>query len=183
MANSATRLASSPCRPSSRPLTFFPGGIERKAWERGYYQAIFNYLKGNIPRRVYQGRERISMQQQEEGSNNCGLYSIAAVYHATKRDRIAILQRSHLMRIECGPILSTALNIKNSQLSPSPGKLVKQVDLNCSTFASQCTVPVSGQTRSFDEMIQCDKCDTWYHFKCAKVKEDHWFCSSCRQVK
>ena len=101
--NSATRLASSPCRPSSLPLTFFPGGIERKAWERGYYQAIFNYLKGNIPRRVYQGRERISMQQQEEGSNNCGLYSIAAVYHAAKRDNIAAItfnenrMRSHLV--------------------------------------------------------------------------------------
>ena len=47
--------------------------------------------------------------------------------------RGTILQRSHLMRIECGPISSTALNIKNSQLSPSPGKLVKQVALNCST--------------------------------------------------
>ena len=82
--------------------------------------------------------------------------------------------------------MSTALNIKSSQLSPSPGKLVKQVDLNCSTFASQYTVPVMQRPDSFDEMIQCDKCDTWYHFKCAKVKEDpleDWFCSSCRQLK
>ena len=59
--------------------------------------------KMNIPRRVYQGRERISMQQQEEGSNNCGLFSIAATYHAAKRDNIAAItfnenrMRSHLV--------------------------------------------------------------------------------------
>ena len=29
----------------------------------------------------------VPMQQQEEGSNNCGLFNIAAAYHAAKRPR------------------------------------------------------------------------------------------------
>ncbi len=35
---------------------------------------------------------------------------------------------------------------------------------------------------SFDEMIQCDRCDAWYHFKCANIKEDplcDWFRLLC----
>ncbi len=45
----------------------------------------------------------VPMQQQEEGSNNCGLFSIAATYHAAKRDNIAAItfnenrMRSHLV--------------------------------------------------------------------------------------
>ena len=28
-----------------------------------------------------------------------------------------------------------------------------------------------GRPDSLDEMIQCDGCDTWFHFQCAHIKE------------
>ncbi len=78
----------------------------------------------------------VPMQQQEEGSNNCGLFSIAAAYHAAKRDNIAAItfnesrMRSHL--VHCF----------EHQLSPSPGKSVKQLQHTHICISIYC-----GQTR------------------------------------
>ncbi len=38
-----------------------------------------------------------------------------------------------------------------------------------------------------DEMIQCDKCDEWYHYKCVNltpkmvkaIGDDEWICRNC----
>ena len=136
----------------------------------------------NIPRRVYQGREKISMQQQEEGSNNCGLFSIAAAYHAAKRDNIAAItfnenrMRSHL--VHCFEHQKFTAFPKSRKIGKASRPQLQHI---CISIYCPCQRP-----DSFDEMILCDKCDTWYHFKCAKVKEDpleDWFCSSCRQLK
>ena len=87
------------------------------------------------------------MQQQEEGSNNCGLFSIAATYHAAKRDNIAAItfnenrMRSHL--VHCFEHQKFTAFPKSRKIGN-----IKQVDLNCSTlFCISYTVPVSGQTR------------------------------------
>ena len=35
---------------------------------------------------------------------------------------------------------------------------------------------------SFDQMIQCDRCDVWHHYKCVNIKEaprGDWFCPAC----
>ena len=91
-----------------------------------------HYLKDGTSRGEFTKAEKVSLcNSRREAPTTVGCL---ALLPPIMPPRGTILQRSHLMRIECGSILSTALNIKNSQLSPSPGKLVKQVDLNCSTL-------------------------------------------------
>ena len=35
---------------------------------------------------------------------------------------------------------------------------------------------------SFEDMVMCDKCSEWYHYRCAKIRKEpvgNWFCSGC----
>jgi hypothetical protein len=121
----------------------------------------------------------IPIQQQEKDSNNCGLFSIAAAYHAAKGNDIAAIvfnekgMRSHLIHcLERQKLTAFPKSRKVGGVSrPEPQHV-------CILVYCQCQRP-----DSFDTMIQCDKCDTWYHYKCAKVKEapvGDWFCSACQ---
>ncbi len=116
--------------------------------------------------------------QQQEGSNNCGLFSIAAAYHAAKGNDIAAItfnenrMRSHL--IQCFQRQKVTAFPKSKK---EGGVRRPESQHICITVHCPCQWP-----DSFDTMIQCDRCDTWYHYKCAKVKKaplNDWFCSAC----
>ena len=111
------------------------------------------------------------IQQQQPGSNNCGLFSIAAAYHAVRGDDIETIafderkMRAHLS--QC---------FENKQLSAFPTTKAAPRPKHC-----HITIPVYCpclRLVSFDEMIQCDRCDVWYHYKCVNIKEaprGDWF--------
>lgn len=119
------------------------------------------------------------IQQQSTGLNNCGLFSIATAYHIAKGDDIEAItfnenrMRSHLTRCFERQKL-TAFPKARQQNSEA-----RRPKLQFITIAVHCPCQ---QPDSIDHMIQCDKCDTWYHYRCAKVKRaplGDWFCSSC----
>ena len=51
--------------------------------------------------------------------------------------------------------------------------LAHEIDLYC-----DCELP-----EEYDNMIQCNKCDSWYHFTCVGLKSptfsSNWFCKTC----
>ncbi len=103
----------------------------------------------------------VPKQQQEEKSNNCGLFSIAAAYHA---DNIATIMlnekrmRSHPVH---GPILFIALNVKNSQVqagqwSKSPQLQHIWIPVYCPCQRPDVTSTIHGS----------------YHYKCEESSSE-----------
>ena len=115
--------------------------------------------------------------QQQNGSCDCGIFAIAAAFHIAAGDNMKdeafdqTKMRNHLA--QC---------FRRKALSPFPGSRKEKVIRNAlsSTFISvYCHC---GRPDSFEEMIQCDACDMWFHFQCAQVEtapDDSWFCSRC----
>ena len=121
----------------------------------------------------------VPIQQQKSGSNNCGLFAIAAAYHVAKGDDLGSLTldedklRSHLARCFENEKLRRFPKAKH----PSAQRPERHQHIAISIFCP-CLRP-----DSFDEMIQCDKCDSWHHFRCVSIKVapmEEWYCHLCR---
>ena len=116
--------------------------------------------------------------QQQEGSTDCGLFAIANAFHAAQGDSVSGLHfdqgkmREHLSK-----------RCEQGQPTPFPqttGKVQKSkrkhhiIHLHC-----KCSLPESYDT----EMVQCNSCKWWYHFKCVgiktKPKGNKWCCIYC----
>ena len=115
------------------------------------------------------------IQQQQPGSNNCGLFSIAAAYHAARGDDIETItfderkMRAHLSQCFEHKQLSA---FPTTKAAPRPKLRRIIIPVYC-----PCLRP-----DSFDQMIQCDRCDVWHHYKCVNIKEaprGDWFCPAC----
>ena len=119
-----------------------------------------------------------NLQQQQKGSNNCGLFAFAYATELCWHGEVAKEfeekgMRKHLLKC-----------LQEGLLSPFPGKTCK--DVLCDTESihvhCQCRMP-----DHFDEnMVQCQKCDKWFHFKCVQVQDgdkciddEKWFCAEC----
>ena len=116
--------------------------------------------------------------QQQEGDADCGLFSIAAAYHSAVGDDFRGLtfsqndMRQHL--VEC---------FERKQLSvfPHPSGTVTRntrkhlfVHIHC-----ECQLPDSYDSK----MIECDRCNHWFHFKCVKLRRqvpETWYCKHCK---
>ena len=113
----------------------------------------------------------VPIQQQQE-TNNCGLFSITAAYHAAVRSNIGSLTfnesrlRAHL--IKC---------FEQKKLTRFPQSKKLSVTRPASLYCP-CKKP-----DSFQNMIQCDQCGVWFHYTYAKVIKSpdyDWFCSNCK---
>ena len=110
--------------------------------------------------------------QQQEDTNSCGLFSIAAAYHAAVRSDIGLLTfnesrlRAHL--IKC-------FEQKKLTRFPQSKKLcvTQPASQNVIVVYCPCKKP-----DSFQNMIQCDQCGVWFlwfvtlctlFFKCEKL--------------
>ena len=115
--------------------------------------------------------------QQQGNYRDCGVYSIAYAYHAALGDNLTCLQfDSALMRkhlIYCFTM---------EEFSPFPTK-EGQISKRCTErkifipVYCLCSLP-----ESYDkEMILCDTCEEWYHFKCVNIRNapDNWTCPKC----
>ena len=116
--------------------------------------------------------------QQQEGMVDCGLFSIATAYHRARGDnpgRIRLDQsqrRQHLLRCFVAQALAPFLTLEAGQSITVRTKKHIFIHLYCT-----CKMPESYDTR----MVQCDDCDTWYHFKCVGIRKEpeHYVCPSC----
>ena len=114
--------------------------------------------------------------QQQTGANNCGLFSIIFAYHAARALDVSHLQveqqdmREHLH--QCFEL---------QDLTPFPPAKksvhVSQVKHFAINVYCVCMLPASYDT----EMIMCDHCANWYHYKCVGISSppDSWICTKC----
>ena len=121
--------------------------------------------------------------QQQEGATDCGLFSIAAAYHAAVGEGLEGItfkqdgMREHLM--EC-------LERKEPTLFPTTSAVTTRCPKStCLCMFIYC---VCRLLESYDSnMIECDKCGSWFHFKCMGLRKnaltDSWFCTHCRCLK
>ena len=116
--------------------------------------------------------------QQQKGICDCGLFSIAfAVHIAARQEDVSSVafdqkeMRSHLIRC-----------LTKKELSPFPrtrkaaAKFTKLHHLSIPAYC-HCKRPDTA-----DEMIQCDRCDEWWHFQCANIRRapsNDWYCLNC----
>lgn len=118
--------------------------------------------------------------QQQEGSKECGLFSIAMaleVCSGNNPESVSFRQdamRAHL--IDC--FVNGRLSVfpkKSPECIPRPPRHQYTIDLFC-----YCQMP-----EIFDEMmISCDLCRQWFHCSCACIAPgnipDVWKCKPCQ---
>ena len=104
--------------------------------------------------------------QQQSQQNNCGVFSIAAAFHAAAGGDLGSLSfderrmRPHL--IQC---------FEEGKIAPfplSPSSPKKRAN------AQNIVIPVNCQCRrpdSWEQMVACDSCDNWFHFSCANIED------------
>lgn len=120
--------------------------------------------------------------QQQDGPFDCGLFSIAAAYYAALGRNIRTvscdqsIMRSHLK--QC------FIDGKLSSFPASSEANVKRCQLKHIIIHVYC---VCLKIESYDSnMIECDGCQKWFHFKCVQLKEEpssKWFCFECNANK
>ena len=117
--------------------------------------------------------------QQQEGTSDCGLFSIAAAYHPAKNDDLSHMSfnqlemRKHLQQFFEKNQL-TAFPTGNRDVTRNPRRHVF-VHVYCT-----CGMPESYDSR----MVECEACELWFHFKCVGLKRtapDTWLCKDCRR--
>ena len=117
--------------------------------------------------------------QQQTGSSDCGVYAIALAVHAALGDDVKHLEfdqtrmRNHLLHcfrkkeFVRFPTIRKCSRRKN-QFS------YREVQVFCI-----CLMP-----ESYGDMIQCSKCEHWYHIRCVGLSSiprdtEVWNCHSC----
>ena len=118
------------------------------------------------------------MPVQQQGNHiDCGVYSIAYAYHAALGDELTTLHfdpakiRKHL--IDCFTV---------EKFSPFPTKKGQPPRRCTKRNIHICVYCICLLPESYDkEMIQCDMCQEWYHFKCVSIQTppDNWACPKC----
>ena len=116
--------------------------------------------------------------QKQEGTTDCGLFSIAFAYHAVLGEDPAKITfdqdklRSHLVTCfenNCLSKFPTTSQKTSRACKPS----VSFIPLYC-----DCRLP-----ESFDNVVACDGCDNWFHYRCVDFNTCHvgdWFYNHCQ---
>ena len=120
--------------------------------------------------------------QQQTGVDDCGLFAIAFAVHAARGDCVGELDfdqakmRSHVIKCFSQkkmlpfPIIESkyCTSIKRHMFFPG-----RQIELFC-----ECRMP-----ETYDNMIQCDQCCTWFHIKSMSLQciPNEWYCTNCRR--
>ena len=137
---------------------------------------IYGHLEGSIE----DGGltiHHVSVQKQE-GTKDCGVYAIAFAYHAALGENLEEITfdkdklRSHLVTCFQNNCLSK-FPICSQKSARACKPSVSFVRLYC-----DCKVP-----ESFDNVVACDGCDKWFHYKCVNFPARHigdWFCNHCQ---
>lgn len=121
---------------------------------------------------------RLSVQQQE-GTSDCGLFSIAfCLEQCLGRNLEKVFFEQKKMRGHLHKCLKDGVLVpfpsSPSELLLRPRKGVLTIEVFCS-----CKMPAQ-----FDAtMVRCDKCNKWYHCSCVKLDSESvpeiWECPNC----
>ena len=115
--------------------------------------------------------------QQQEGSYDCGLFAIAWTYHLLVGDHPRTLTldpqklRQHLAR---------CFERKKLSRFPKSRQEIPRSELAWVTVHTSCYS--SMRPDSWNDMVQCDGCDKWYHMKCVRMRRapySDWHCKDC----
>ncbi len=121
--------------------------------------------------------------QQQEGTNDCGLFAVAFALESCLKIDVSTVQfdqklmRSHLYTcLQNGRLTAfPKINSPDSLLFRSCHNLIK-ISVYCT-----CRLPDVYDTN----MIMCDTCRKWYHYKCMSLPSDietinsSWNCINC----
>ena len=117
--------------------------------------------------------------QQQKGSSDCGVFAIAFAVHAALGDEVMHIEfdqtqmRSHLLQCFRNKELVRFPTIRKCSQRNNHFPY-RDVEVFCS-----CLMP-----ESYGNMIQCDKCEHWYHIHCVNLSSiprdtEIWNCYSC----
>ena len=116
--------------------------------------------------------------QCQRGASDCGPFAIAFAVHAALGHDLQDVTfdqgklRSHLLSCFSAGHL-TEFPVMSSPVQRACEAQVYYVPLYC-----DCHMP-----ESFDNLVACDHCDSWFHQKCVNYNENHcgdWFCKNCQ---
>ena len=109
-------------------------------------------------------RAHIPHVQQQKGDSNCGVFAIAFALHAILGDDMTnihfdqTVMRSHLLH---------CLQTKHFDRFPTVPKPKKSIyyyfailPISRNALHCNCLMPEK------DDMVMCDACEDWYHFRC-----------------
>ena len=119
--------------------------------------------------------------QRQLGDKDCGVFAIAFAYHAARGNDLSGFTFN---QAEMRPHLVTCLENGHLTLFPRLYDLPqysrkKRADEKIRLYCN-CFMP-----DTWDNMIMCDSCDGWFHFKCINQlpsKKEELFCSDCDRV-
>ena len=116
--------------------------------------------------------------QQQSGKYDCGMFAIALAYHMAAGDNIEQLSldqsklRVHLVR---------CFERKRLSRFPKTKDGVQRSDIRNICIVSYCKCR---RPDSWNDMLQCDGCESWFHLKCARLRRapiGYWYCIDCRK--
>ena len=123
-------------------------------------------------------RVEISPVQQQAGSTDCGLFAIAfATDLAFGMDPVKISYQQSAMRehfVKC---------LENEKMEQFP-RSKRSAHINIRRVA---TIPVyctCKMPESLDNMVECERCFQWFHYRCVGIANEgdtaSWHCQECR---
>ena len=140
---------------------------------------IARYLKSKL----HSIRMKVANVGTQKGSSDCGLYAIAMMTSlANNDDPVNLVYNQQELRIHLQQCFENGA-IEKFPISKAR-RMKKRVskELTCMIYC-KCRLP---DQQDGSEMVQCDKCQEWYHAKCLDFKpqqiiddDDEWFCDDC----
>ena len=127
---------------------------------------------------VKDGMQAVTMVpfQQQVGGTKCGVFSIAAAYSA------ALGIKPHLVTFDADEMRRHLEQcLENEKLTPFP-PTKKPVQKCRGKHVFIHVYCICGLPESYDtQMIECEQCQKWFHFKCMKLvtEPDFWVCPQC----
>ena len=126
--------------------------------------------------------------QQQTGGEDCGLFAIAFAYHAALGENLGEvtfeqknLRQSlvHCFEQNClQPFSSPHVSSPHGSIAVKRNKTKRfRIHLICT-----CRLPESSDYN----VIQCDQCQQWYHFRCMGIQQRSvpasWLCINCQSL-
>lgn len=124
---------------------------------------------------------QILQVQQQKGPDDCGMFSIAFAIEVCEGNDPQLLRkfsqrqmRSHLYKC-----------LQLMKLKPFPKESSKCLHCEVNLFHMKvfclCRMPEEFDT----DMVECSKCEIWYHYRCVGLVEnetvpDDWVCVKCQ---
>ena len=141
---------------------------------------ISKIYNSTVPRNESSLKIRKLSVQQQKGSLDCGVFSVAYAVEVCmgRNPQYAFFDQEKMRQHLCICLSEGTLKpfpgmSSRSEELPRPALTLITVKLYC-----KCRMP-----EEYDDMVCCDVCDRWYHFQCLNLRSENlpkkWMCYSC----